>query len=87
MISYETLLKIGLTLQKVQRRSLDLYQNYKIDLVNYEEDYELILSTCLKEIFNEDQLDWFEWFCWENDFGQKGLEATDKDGNLICQSW
>ena len=87
MITYETLLKIGLTLQKIQKRSFDLYKNYQIDLVNYEEDYELILSTCLKEIFNEDQLDWFEWFCWENDFGQKGLEARDKDGNLICQSW
>jgi hypothetical protein len=87
MITYETLLKIGLTLQKAQRRSLDLYQNYKIDLFDYEDDYQTIITTCLKEIFNEEQYEWFEWFCYENDFGQKGMKATDKDGNIICQSW
>ncbi len=71
MITYETLLKIGLNLQKINRRSLDLYQKYQIDLINYEDDYETVITTLLKEVFNEEQYEWFEWFCWENDFGQK----------------
>ena len=87
MITYETLLKIGITLQKINRRSIDLYQKYQVDLINYEDDYEKVITALLKEVFNEEQYEWFEWFCWENDFGQKGLEARDKDGNLICQSW
>ena len=87
MITYETLLKIGITLQKINRRSIDLYQKYQVDLINYEDDYEKVITALLKEVFNEEQYEWFEWFCWENDFGQKGMEARDKDGNLICQSW
>lgn len=73
-------------LQKTQKRSFDLYQNYKIDLMDYEEDREVIINTLLKEIFNENQMDWIDWFCYENDFGEKSLEASDKDGNLICQN-
>jgi len=29
-------------------------------------------------------LDWWSWFCYENDFGQKGLEAWDADKKPIC---
>lgn len=87
MITYDRFLEIGLRLQKINKRSLDLYQNYQIDLINYEEDYEYVIDSLLREVFTEEQYEWFSWFCWDNDFGQKGLEAYDANKNLICQSW
>jgi hypothetical protein len=40
----------------------------------------------MKEVFTEEQKDWIDWFCYENDFGEKSLEAWDKEGKLICQN-
>ena len=85
MIPKEDFVKIVETLKKVNKRSLDLYQNYNIDLIEFETDYLSLFDEVLKNVFNETQIDWFDWFCYENDFGEKGLEALDENKNLICQ--
>ena len=40
----------------------------------------------LKSKLNQEQVDWFYWFCYENDFGKGKLIAEDKDGNPICRT-
>ena len=30
-----------------------------------------------------DQNDWLDWYCWENDMGEKGLEVTSTSGKTI----
>ena len=87
MISYENFLKIGLRLQKSQRRGLDLYQKYDVDLIAFEEVYHEIIQELLKEVFNKEQLDWWDWFCYETEFGQKDMQGRDEKGNPICYSW
>jgi len=85
-MNYTEFLKIGLTLQKLSRRSQSLYK-LGLDVVEFENPYHEVINDLLKQVFNEKQVDWVEWFFWENNFGQGGLEATDEKGNLICGGW
>lgn len=57
MITFENFLKIGQALQKTQKRSLDLYQNYQID---YEDSYSSLIDSLLSEVFNDRQKDMFD---------------------------
>jgi hypothetical protein len=85
-MKYTEFLKIGMTIQKLSRRSQSLYE-LGLDLLEFENDYYVIITGLLKQVFNEKQYDWVDWFFWENDFGQKGLEARDEKGKLICGGW
>ena len=87
-MTFDTLLKIGQGIQKIHKRSSDLYQNYKIDLVDYEDEYSVIIDSLLNEVFTKSQKDMFDWFCYESDFGEKeDFHAYDKNGNIICDTW
>ena len=82
-MTYETFLKITLELQRQERIVDDLYKN-KIDLLEFIDPYHGLIHLLIKEIYGEEGVDWWSWFCYENDFGRKKMEATDK-GKLICQ--
>ena len=84
-MTYETFLKITLELQRQERIVDNLYKN-KIDLLEFIDPYHGLIHLLIKEIYGEEGVDWFSWFCYENDFGQGGLEAWDVDKNLICYS-
>lgn len=85
-MKYEDFLKVTLGLQKEERRLQQLYDN-GLDLINFVDSYHSIISTLIKSIYGDKGYDWWSWFCWENDFGQKGLEASDADGNPIAYSF
>jgi hypothetical protein len=85
-MEYSEFLAIGLRLQKLQRRTQALYK-LDLDLINFENDYWEVFDLLLRQAFTEEQYEWVSWFIHENDFGQKGMEARDEHGNLICQSW
>jgi hypothetical protein len=85
-MDYSEFLAIGLRIQKLQRRTQSLYE-LGMDVINFENDYYEVIDLLLKQVFTEKQYDWVSWFIYENDFGQKGKEARDENGNLICQSW
>lgn len=40
--------------------------------------YPLIIGL-MEKLFNINS-DWLGWFCFENDFGRKGLECSEKNG-------
>jgi hypothetical protein len=84
-MTYERFLKITLQLQKVDR-VLDAICESGIDLYLFVDPYHDTISELIKEIYGDTGYDWWSWFCYENDFGQGGLPAYDKDGNLICHS-
>lgn len=85
-MTYETFLKITLELQKQERIVDDLYKN-KIDLLEFIDPYHGLIHLLIKEIYGEEGVDWFSWFCYENDYGRGTLEAWDADKNLICYSF
>ena len=84
-MTYERFLKVILSLQKEDRTINALYDN-GVDLINFVDPYHEIISELIKEVYGEEGYDWFSWYCWENEFGQKGLEAWDSDKNPICYS-
>jgi len=84
-MTYEDFLKVTLQLQKQDRLISDVYK-LNVDLFEFVDPYHQIISTLIKEIYGEQGLDWFGWFCYENDFGQGGLEAWDENEKPICYS-
>ena len=94
-MEYGDFLKVALGLQQESRVVSDLYDR-KVDLIEFADQYHTIISTLLKSIYGEKGLDWFQWFCYENDFGQKSCTgedgeptpcATDENGEPICYSF
>jgi hypothetical protein len=94
-MEYGDFLKVILGLQQESRVVSDLYDK-RVDLIEFVDPYHSIISTLLKSIYGEKGLDWFQWFCYENDFGQKpciGEDgepahcATDENGEPICYSF
>lgn len=84
-MTYETFLKLTLELQRQERIVDDLYKN-KIDLLEFIDPYHGLIHLLIKEIYGEEGVDWFSWFCYENDYGRGTLEAWDENKNRICYS-
>jgi hypothetical protein len=47
---------------------------------------EKMLFTFIQAIYNEEGADWISWFIYENEYGNKGVAAWDKDNTPICYS-
>ncbi len=71
-MTYERFLKVILSLQKEDRTIKALYDN-GVDLINFVDPYHEIINELIKEVYGEEGYYWFSWYCWENEFGQKGL--------------
>lgn len=84
-MTYENFLKVTLELQK-QDRIIDNLHTINVDLLDFVDPYHIIISLLLKEVYGEKGLDWWSWFCYENDFGRGKLEAWDENKNPICYS-
>ena len=84
-MTYERFLKITLSLQKQDRIMDELYKN-NVDLIEFVDPYHTIISQLIEEIYGKEGLDWFSWFCYENEFGTKGVQAWDENKNPICYS-
>lgn len=85
-MTYETFLKITLTLQKADRELHELYKR-NVDLLEFVDPYQNIIALLIREVYGEEGADWYSWFCYENDFGQKGIGAWDENKNPICYSF
>lgn len=84
-MTYENFLKVTLRLQK-QDRVMDTLYNHKVDLIDFVDPYHVIITELIKEIYGEKGYDWFAWFCYDCEYGSKGLEAWDENKNRICYS-
>lgn len=84
-MTHENFLKITLELQKQERIIDNLYKN-NVDLLEFIDPYHGLIHLLIKEIYGEEGVDWFSWFCYENDYGQGTLEAWDENKNRICYS-
>ena len=85
-MTYERFLKVTLSIKKQDEIISDLYKQ-KVDLIDFVDPYHVIILELIQEIYGEEGYDWWSWFCYENDFGQKGLEAFDENKNPICYSF
>ena len=83
-MKYERFEKIILELQE-QDKVLSQLNDHNIDLANFIDPYFVIINELIQEIYGDEGYDWFNWFCWENDFGEGALDAYDGD-EPICYS-
>lgn len=81
-MKFETFSKIIEQLKSSTEKNEAAYK-LGIDLIEFTEDYVSIIESLIKEIYGESGADWFGWFCWENDFGEGDLTASDGD-DPIC---
>jgi hypothetical protein len=83
----ETLTKIIGTLKNQSEVTNQLYR-LNVDLVEFADPYESVITILIKEIYGQEGYDWFSWFCYDCDFGSKYSKknpgAWDKDNNPIC---
>jgi hypothetical protein len=84
-MDWERFLDIMLTLQKEDKVIQKAY-DIGVDMINFVDPYHQIISTLFLEIWGEEGHGWWSWYCYDNNFGQGGLTANDKDGNPICYS-
>lgn len=65
-----------------------VHEAYKlgIDLIEFVEIYESIGDIFIKEIYGEEGADWYSWFCYENEYGEKGVQAWDENEQPIFYS-
>lgn len=81
-----TLEKFTEIIDSLKKTEDDINKLYKlnVDLTEFVEPFELIMSKLLREIYGDEGYDWFSWFCYERDFGEKELGAWDENNNPIC---
>lgn len=63
---------------KATSESVSEAYRLKIDLIEFTDPWEQIITTLLKELFTKDGYDWISWWLWEN-----GREAWEKDKTPI----
>jgi hypothetical protein len=69
-MKYEDFLFVGTQLQKQDTALDQLYKN-KVDLINFVDPYHAIIHKLVVGIYGEEGADWFSWFCYESNYGQK----------------
>ena len=74
------------TLQKVSDKYRTLY-DLGIDTMNYDEDYQKIISLLVEYVFAEEGKGWIDWYLYERiGFDGRILQAWDENENEICQN-
>lgn len=75
-MEYSRFLKIILTLQREDRVLQNLYKN-RVDLIEFVNPYHEVITELVKEVYGEKGEEWFSWYCYESDFGQKDWSKGD----------
>ena len=83
-MTYNTFEKLIKELQVTSNRYSKLY-DLGVDLINYDEPNQRIISLLMEEIFAKEGKDWIDWYLYEKvTHSGEILKAWDKDDNEIC---
>jgi hypothetical protein len=81
-MNFENFKKTIEMLRDISEKQRILYKN-GIDLINFSESYDSIISMLFEGIYGTVGNEWIGWFCYENDFGRGKLKAYDGDIEII----
>jgi len=76
-MEYEKFLKV-ITKQKMLDDRIKQAYDLDIDLINFFDGYSDMVSILISEIYGEAGSDWYSWFCYESDYGEKDWGAHSK---------
>lgn len=57
--------------QKELSKTIDDLYKLKVDLIEFTDGYHYIIMNLIKEIYGDEGYDWYSWFCYENEYGNK----------------
>lgn len=72
-----------IVLLKYNSEQVDKAHEIGIDLYEITDPLHRIITMLVEEAYGIPGEDWFSWFCYENDYGEGGLKATDENDNPI----
>jgi hypothetical protein len=75
-MKYQTFSQIVLRLKQESEKSQKLYK-LGVDTTELNDGLHQIISLLIEEIYGEEGLDWFSWFCHESDFGKRDWSQQD----------
>jgi hypothetical protein len=85
-MEYKTFSKIISLLKQESDRSQKLMK-MGVDILDVNDGLHQIICLLIEEIYGEEGLDWFSWFCYESDFGKKDWSLHDcyqnVDGKMV----
>jgi hypothetical protein len=86
-MKYENFLKVIMTQRKMEEQVAKAY-DLKINLMDFVDDYHLITKTLLTEVYGEAGYDWYTWFCYENEYGERDWSKSptlvrQADGSFV----
>lgn len=86
-MTYERFLKITLGLQKAGEDVNKLHR-LNVDLIDFVDPYHAIINELMKEVYGEEGYEWWSWFCYESEYGQRDWSKypsykTDENGNMV----
>ena len=77
-----------ISLLKSQSDKVNAAYNLKIYLIDFNAELNRVIDILIKEVYGDEGYEWFTWFCYENDFGEKdwsGLPLYKKINDEIVK--
>jgi len=73
-------------LDKLEQQEVKNRELYKldIDITNFLDEYNTIITTLLRVYYGEEGEDWLSWYLYERDPEAPVDQASDENGNPIC---
>ena len=85
-MEYQKFAQIVLRLKKHSEVKSKLYR-LGVNLMEFDDDLQKIISLLIEEVYGPEGLEWFDWFCWESNFGEKDWSKhpvySHVDGKMI----
>jgi hypothetical protein len=75
-MEYSTFSQIVLRLKAHDEKIQKLYK-MGVDLIDFQDELQTIITLLIKEVYGEEGEDWFSWFCYESDYGEKDWSKHD----------
>lgn len=76
IMEYSTFSQIVLRLKAHDEKIQKLYK-MGVDLIDFNDELQTIINLLIKEVYGEEGADWFSWFCYESDYGEKDWSKHD----------
>ena len=74
-------------LLKQNHERVNLAYKLEIDLVNFLDPLETVISHLIGSHYGREGKETFDWWCYDKNWGERtDLTITDKDGNELCRT-
>jgi len=74
-------------LLKKHQSKIDTAYKAEIDLINFCDPLEQVISLLIGSYYGKEGKETFDWWCYDKNWGERtDFSMTDKDGNELCRT-